>query len=171
MLAVIIFIIGWFKSRNLLIVSLLVVFCAYFAVPRVQTRIAGATDPADSARFRFESWSNALQVSKENLLIGVGFNNFKAAQKDLGLLTPEQELSHSASGSDSSLLLILATTGIAGLLAYLAGLFQPVFMEKKLNVMVFALTAGLLVDSLFINSLFYPQIMFLLFSIHCFSRT
>jgi hypothetical protein len=171
MLAVIIFIFGWFRSRTLLYVSLMVAFCAYFAVPRVQTRISGTTDPADSARYRFESWSNVLKVSKENLLIGVGFNNYKIAQKELGLLSPEKADSHSASGSDSSLLLILATTGIVGLLAYLSALISSIFVEKKLNVMILALTAGLLIDSLFINSLFYPQIMFLLFSIHSFSRT
>jgi hypothetical protein len=171
MLAVIIFIFGWFRSRTLLYVSLMVAFCAYFAVPRVQTRISGTTDPADSARYRFGSWSTALQVSKENLLLGVGFNNYKIAQKDLGLLSLEKLDYRSATGSDSSLLLVLATTGITGLLIYLAGLVTPIFSEKKLDVMMLALTAGLLADSLFINSLFYPQIMFLLFSIHSFSRT
>jgi len=171
MLAVIVFIYGFFKSKTLLYVSLIVVFCAYFAVPRVQTRISGATDPADSARYRIESWKNAWEVSKDNLLMGVGFNNFKEAQRDLGILTADKLTSHSASGSDSSLLLILATTGIPGLLAYVAALTSNVFKKKKLDVFILAVTCGILVDSLFINSLFYPQIMFLLFSIYSFSRT
>jgi O-antigen ligase len=154
----------------LLYISLIVAFCAYFAVPRVQTRISGATDPADSARYRIESWRNAWEVSKDNLLFGVGFNNFKQAQKDMGILTSDKLLSHSASGSDSSLLLILATTGIPGLVVYIAGLISGVFKKKKLDIFVFAITCGILIDSLFINSLFYPQIMFLLFSIYSFSR-
>lgn len=171
MLAVIIFIFGWFKSKTLLYVSLLVAFCAYFAVPRVQTRISGTTDPADSAKYRLESWNKAWQVAEKNLIIGVGFNNYKTAQKDAGFIEAGQMPTHSDAGADSSLLLVLATTGIMGLLSYLVGLVSPIFTRKKVSTLLLAVTGGLLINSLFINSLFYPQIMFLLFSIHSFSRT
>lgn len=171
MLAVVIFVFGYYRSRTLLYVSLLVAFCAFFAIPRVQTRISGATDPADSARLRIESWSNAYQIAKENLLVGVGFNNYKIAQQKEGLLDIDAATAHSASGTDSSLLLVLATTGILGLAAYLFALLFPAFEKKTINVTMLALVGGLLLNSLFINSLFYPQILFLLFSIHSFSRT
>lgn len=164
-LAVIIFIYGWFKSKSLFYVSLLVVFCAYFAVPRVQTRIMGATDPADSARLRIESWQKAGKVIDRGGFFGVGYNNYKLAQKHYGFLSEDELSSHSASGTDSSLLLVLATTGVPGLLIYLLAFISPAFRNRKMNLLPLALISGLFVNSLFINSLFFPQIMFLMFSI------
>ncbi|KKU57329.1 MAG: hypothetical protein UX79_C0014G0002 [candidate division WWE3 bacterium GW2011_GWB1_47_11] len=56
MLGVVVFVFGMLRYRWMLLAALLIAFLAYFAVPRVQTRITGATDPADSARFRLISW-------------------------------------------------------------------------------------------------------------------
>jgi O-antigen ligase len=172
MLGVVIFIYGIFKSRWLLPLSLFVVFLAYFAVPRVQTRIAGTTDPADSARYRIVSWQNTLQIAGDNLLFGTGFNSFRYVQKDYGFLDPDTFLEHGGAGSDSSLLFVLATTGVFGLTCYALGFLFPLIGSWSL--VLGALLAGLFVESQFINSLFYPQIMFLLFSVlylnHSFSR-
>jgi len=168
MMAVVIFIYGVFKSKALLFVAILIAFLAYFAVPRVQTRISGATDPADSASFRLVSWRNALTIAQDNLLIGVGFNTYRYAQRDYGYLDIENPQSHSGSGADSSLLFVLATTGVFGLAVYLFALLNPLLINQR-NYLYMALTSGLLVDSLFINSLFYPQIMFLYFMITSFS--
>lgn len=169
--AVMIFIFGFYKSKTLLLVSLLAAFSAYFAVPRVQTRLVGITDPADSAKLRIESWVKAVDISKDNMLIGVGFNNFKIAQREYGYLDWDTDKDHSSSGSDSSLLLVLATSGVVGLGVFLLGYWQLFFTKWESNLLMLALGGGLLIDSLFINSLFYPQIMFLMFSIYSFSRT
>ena len=80
MVAVMVFIYGVFKSRKILLLSLVLGFLAYFAVPRVQTRISGITDPADSAQFRLVSWKNTLEIAKDNLFLGVGVNSFRYAQ-------------------------------------------------------------------------------------------
>jgi len=174
MLGVIVFIYGALKSKSLLMVGLLIAFCAYFAVPRVQTRISGATDPSDSAKLRFVSWQNAWKIAKDNLWVGVGFNTYKFAQIDYGLLDVDSYSSHAASGTDSSLLLVLTTTGILGLLVYLTGLLLPVLEKGRDKIAYLAVCGGLLVGSLFINSLFFPQIMFLYFitlARYSFSRT
>jgi len=159
MLAVIIFIYGVFKSKLLLVTFLIVCFAAYFAIPRIQTRLSGVTDPSDSAHFRLISWSNTLNIAQDNLFLGVGFNTFRFAQKEYGLVSYDNYLSHGASGSDSSLLFVLATTGIFGIMTFLGG-FVYVFFNTK-SVFFKALFGSLLLESFFINSLFYPQILFI----------
>lgn len=170
MLAIIVFIYGLFKARWLLLISLVVAFGAYFAVPRVQTRLAGITDPADSAQFRIASWQEGLTLSSRNLLTGVGFNALRYAKDASEFYDYRPDLStHSGAGFDSSLLVVLATTGIPGLfifgLFYLAVVVEVLrgnrnFREKLLIV---AALVALLVESNFINSLFYSPIMVLEF--------
>jgi hypothetical protein len=162
--AVIVGIYGLVKSKTLLFLSLLLAFGAYFTVPRIQTRIAGATDPADSAQFRLVSWQNAWKISRDNLVTGVGFNNYKLVQQDYGFLTLDTVNTRSASGADSSLLFVLATTGIIGLIVYLVALFYPLVIYRH-NTFYLSLLLCLILDSLFINSLFYPQVIFVYFSL------
>jgi len=150
---------GLFRSKWLVALSLLIAFSAYFAIPRIQTRLVGITDPADSAQFRLVSWSNTLDIAKDNLFLGVGYNAFKKAQVDYGYLTPDTIKEHSADGSDSSLLLVLATTGILGLIVFIGGLVFPIVNTKNLYSIVVIIP--LILESNFVNSLFYPQILFL----------
>ncbi|EKE00209.1 MAG: O-antigen polymerase [uncultured bacterium] len=157
MLAVVVLIYGIFKYRLLLVLALILVFSAYFFVPRVQTRLSGTTDPADSARFRLVSWGNTWEIAKDNPLLGVGFNVFRYAQKDYGYLTVDTFENHSGAGADSSLLFILATTGVFGLATFMIGFCK----NPSSNLLPLITCVSLLVDSQFINSLFYPQILFL----------
>jgi len=136
------------------------VFLAYFAVPRIQTRIAGSTDPADSAYFRFISWQNAIEIFKDNPISGVGFNSYRYAQLDYGFVTLDTLGGHSGAGSDSSLLLVLATTGIIGFGTFLTGLLLPfvLFVKSKEFAFYTVTFLGLMVHALFVNSLFFSQI-------------
>jgi O-antigen ligase len=165
MFGVVVLVYGVKKSRFLLLVSLFVAFLAYFAVPRIQTRISGLTDPADSAAFRLISWKNTWEIVSENPVFGVGFNTFRYVQRDYGYLDIDTFLTHSGAGSDSSLLFVLATTGIFGFLFYALGLTYPTikYLKKGKGVLVVSLVLGFLLESQFINSLFYPQIMFILY--------
>lgn len=162
MTSAIVFIYGFFKSKKLLLLALILGFLAYFAVPRVQTRISGITDPADSARFRLNSWKNALTISKDNLLLGTGFNTFRYVQKEYGLFETGSLGGNAGAGTDSSFLLILATTGIFGLIIFSAAYFWPVLESlKNKNLIVLSSLLGLLINTQFVNSIFYPQILFL----------
>ena len=164
MAGIIFIVFGLFKSKKVLLCAILIIFSAYFFVPRVQTRISGVTDPSDSARFRLISWKNAIEISKDNLLFGVGFNTFRYYQKDFGFFGSGLLGGNSGAGTDSSFLLILATTGIVGLILFLTAYFLN--MLRNFNVadlkklMIFSILAGLFVHSQFVNSLFYPQIIF-----------
>ncbi len=168
MFAVVMGVMGVLKSRKLLILALIAFLSAYALVPRVQTRIAGGVDPDDSARARIASWKDTLEIVQDHPVIGVGFNAFRYAQARYGFFDFREPLGGRAgAGSDSSLMLVLAATGAVGLFAFLLLGFKalwplaPFSGGKKcgVNLTVLAGFAGLLAESNFINSLFYPWIM------------
>lgn len=165
MFAVSIFVFGLLRSRKLVLSALLVFLLAYLVVPRVQTRIAGGVDPDDSARLRFVSWGRTLEIANEHPLLGVGFNAYRYAQQRHGFFDWNVSTGgHSGAGADSSLLFVLATTGIFGLVLYCTLLLQAglqAFSKKHCvsGMVVLVSLAGLLVESNFINSLFYSPIV------------
>lgn len=169
MAAASLFIFGLLKSRRLLIGSVVLFLLAYFLVPRVQTRISGLTDPDDSAKLRLISWSRAVEIFKDNSFLGVGFNLYRPAQERFGFFdyrdyARDAAGGHAGAGSDSSLLLILATTGIPGLSLFLL-LWGKIWWEafgkrsRPIALALFVSLFGLFFESQFINSLFYPQIV------------
>lgn len=156
MLAASVFIYGLFKNRKLLLLAILVMFLAYYAVPRIQTRISGTTDPADSAAFRLISWKNTTQIINDNLYMGVGYNYLREAQKSYGFIDYDTLYTHSSAGSDSSILFVTATTGLVGLGIFIYALYIGSISSLESAVLLLSLV----IESQFINSLFYPQILF-----------
>jgi len=159
---------GLFKSKRLLLLFLVLMFVTYYSVPRIQTRLSGVTDPQDSAKYRLISWTNTLQIAKDNLLLGVGFNTFRYSQEEYGFFTFADDTGgHAGAGSDSSLLLVLATTGIFGLFLFLLiyfelirGSYQTYTKGKNsLALAVLISSISILVHSQFVNSIFYPQFL------------
>ena len=122
---------------------------------------------------RLESARIAVEIIKENPVLGVGFNSYKYAQIRYGFRDKESALkSHADAGTDNSFLFILATTGIAGFASYLYLLFTilkqafksyKTYREKNIEyylaIIVITSFVGIIVNSMFINSLFYPPIM------------
>jgi putative inorganic carbon (hco3(-)) transporter len=116
---------------------------------------------------RLETTNNAIQLFKDKPLLGVGFNAYRYAQIRYGFRDEHPKyVSHADAGSDNSLLFVLATTGILGLLAYL-GIWFTVVKEARthasknniLGAIILSSLAGLFINALFINSLFYAPIM------------
>lgn len=116
----------------------------------------------NSIKARIENWSHALTIFKDNSILGVGFNAYRYAQERFGYIKFGEE-NHAASGSDSSLLLVLATSGIVGgavfgwfvyrlLISVMSG--SGIFKEVAVSTLV-----ALFVHSWFINSLFYPWVL------------
>lgn len=156
-LAAFIFFVG-LKNKAILAISASLALLAVFAVPRVQTRISGITDPQDSASFRMKSWQNTWEIIKDNWVFGVGFNAFRYAQRDHGFLDETNLDSHSGAGSDSSLLLVWAISGIFGMSIVLLVLILWIAKSLKTqNFILMGLIVSVLINSAFINSLFYPQ--------------
>ncbi|GAI81903.1 unnamed protein product, partial [marine sediment metagenome] len=114
---------------------------------------------------RFGSWQQALIIFRDHPLLGVGFNTYRYAQRNYGFLDQEKwQTSHAEAGVDSSLLFVLATTGIIGFLVY-SWLGSSVIrlslsvVNAKIGLVVLASVAALVCHSFFLNSLFYSWIL------------
>ena len=109
-------------------------------------------------RYRIINWEHALTISRDHLLLGVGFNSYRYAQGKYGFIEERisEDSAHSAAGVDSSLLFVLATTGVLGLLGYL-GILRVAWREG--DIIIRSSLIALLIHSCFTNTLFYPWIM------------
>jgi hypothetical protein len=96
---------------------------------------------------RIESYQETIEIIKKNPIFGVGFNNICLAKNG-------DFKNHSCSGSESSLLFLLATTGVVGLISLLHLLTQI----PRYPLLVVSFTS-VVVHSFFANSLFYPWIL------------
>ena len=108
---------------------------------------------------RLDNYKETIEVFKKFPVFGVGFNNLCIARnKYIGV---ESFTSHACSGSDSSLLLILATTGTIGLMVFagsILGVFKSLPKSREAQTVI-AVSMALFIHSLFSNSLFFPWIM------------
>src|SRR5258708_534882 len=156
------------KSLNLLKLTLLMLvgFGIGFLIYHQLVAAPRNINREQSAQFRLYSWQEGLQVFEHSPILGVGFNSYRFALKEYKLVNTQQLNSHGASFNDSSLLHILATTGLIGLVVYLLFIFSLMkfayqsYLEKRpWGVIVFSGTVGLILQSFFINTLFYPWIL------------
>lgn len=153
-------------SWRLFFVLVIAAVIAIGANARIRDRIVGAFKLDASSSVRLISWSRSLTITKDHPIAGVGYNAYGAAQYRYGFQKDLQNLS--AQGADSSILLIAATTGIIGLVIYLA-FFASLFIEalfvyqhsaspffRSIGLAMFGLLPAYLVHSQFVNGLFYP---------------
>lgn len=158
------------RSRALLFLGAIAALSTVVLVPRVQERVLGIRSVDQTAQFRIVSWNNAIDIVSDHPWFGVGYNHYKYVQEQRGFVDSISE--HSASGSDSSLLTILVTTGVVGVFWYL-WLYGAICWEffrtaraKHVSPSVRALALGslaamlgLFVHSQFVNGWLYPHIM------------
>lgn len=159
-------VIGFLKSPKLLLGFLAIAAVAFLTVTQIRARIIGAVTLDETSKARFESWQKAITIARENPILGVGFNTYRFAQQKAGYFSFDSpQGGHAGSGTDSSLLLVLATTGVIGLVAYMTLLltvFAHVTKKAKKNIVhlgTLSALIGLLIHSQFVNSIFFPQIM------------
>lgn len=101
---------------------------------------------------RILNYNQSLQIIKKSPAIGVGFDNICSAK---AVYLNEVNLdSHSCFGLDNSILFILATTGITGLI-----IFIVLLLNLPTDLLIVTSFVAILVHSLFSNTLFYPHIM------------
>lgn len=122
----------------------------------------------NSSMARIANYATALSIIKDRPFFGVGFNSYRYSRNLYGLKQGWVDApSHADAGVDNSILFVLATTGAAGLLAFL-GMWYIIIKRAWKNhsqresiqaVVVIASILGLFVHSQFINSFFYPPIM------------
>lgn len=183
--------IGLLKSRKLLIIAIILGLAAFSVLPRAQERANDlihsaqsllfntAENPDPTARLRIKSWDQTLLLILKKPWFGSGYNTLRSVKVQEGFV--ENTEVHSASGSDSSILTILATTGILGLVPFLwlywsilATAFKTwrkktmAIQQSKINesfsgrgygLGLLAGMIGLVGHSFFVNSLLFPHIM------------
>lgn len=175
--AALVLVFGFLRSRALLLCSIGLFLIALVTIPRISERIQGGFSLDESASARVVSWKNAWTVFADHPFIGVGFNTYRYSQEQYGFLTGQNvETAHSGAGSDSSLLLVAATTGGFGLLFFIMIFIKEAYLAwgnflrgKAIGLVTLGSLASLFISSQFVNGLFFPQIMawyFILFALN-----
>lgn len=177
-----IFIVSLLQSRKILIIALTLFLVGLALSPRAQERVgelaqsvtslisSSADTPDPTAKLRLQSWGQTWQIIQKRPLLGSGYNNLRAINYQEGFIKEEDV--HSGSGSDSSLLTILAATGILGLTPFMLLYFIPlktaftVWRNKKKSPLTRGYGLGivggviaLFIHSVFVNSLLFPSIL------------
>ena len=113
---------------------------------------------------RLINWQQSLSIIEQSPILGVGFNLYRYQQHQQGFLKEKWQLSHAGAGADSSLLFVMAVSGIIGLAAYswlgyqiLSRAWQS--RKRSLGLVLLASTLAVIIHSFFNNSLFYAWIM------------
>ncbi|MDO8451273.1 MAG: O-antigen ligase family protein [bacterium] len=113
---------------------------------------------------RFGSWAEGARLFAASPIIGNGFNTLRLLRGE-PVISGEIP-SHSSGGFDSSLLVVLATTGVIGGIIYVGMLGSMARIGRdalrrgsELGAIYLSALSGILVHSVFVNSLFYPWVM------------
>lgn len=146
------------KMASLSILLFIILMIGFQIYTQLVARPRGI-DREQSASFRLSTWQQGLTIFQKSPLIGVGYNSYRYAIREYNLADEQFYKSHGASGNDSSLLSVLATTGILGLTVYILFLSSLLKYALENNLVLVAAILGLLVHSIFANSLFYPFIL------------
>lgn len=147
---------------------LLIALCIVFGIWLMPKPGGGTSDllRQETAYTRLENWEYSKDIILKAPFSGYGFNMLRSIQ------TPDwsaegAELSHATAGVDNSFLFVAATTGIIGLASFLFLLYSMgrmgVRLMKQKRTAVFGYVyflslVAVCVDSLFINSFFYPWV-------------
>ena len=175
------------KMRKLLIIGFFSVLIIWSLSERVQQRVGElyqtiisisvdsteAVDPTASHRIR--SWLGAWEVIKDHPVLGVGFNTFRFYSIKEGINSDLK--THSAGGSDSSLLNVIIMTGLLGFCFFSFLLFhifsraqrsssdpEATKLDRGLSIGFFYGLSSIILHSFFVNSLFFPFLMIFIWS-------
>lgn len=126
-----------------------------------------------SSEARIGSMAEAFAIFKKHPIIGVGFDSYQFALYNYGFRKPNFVIqSHAVGGTDNSFLFVAATTGLLGFVSYLYFLgsilwlsFRRMKQKVFLSDTLFSSTIAVSVGSFFINGLFYPMILFWLWTL------
>lgn len=117
-------------------------------------------DRVQSAEYRLDSWQQGVKMFLDHPILGVGYNSYRYALRQYNLADEQFLASRGASSNDSSFLFVAATTGVLGLTSYLLFLGSILWSGfKSKNYILVAGLTGLIAQSFFANTLFYPFLL------------
>ncbi len=149
------------RSRRIFIITFILSFLLLFSF---QLYISFITQPRNinreqSASFRVNTWQQGFNILQNSPLLGIGFNSYRYAIREYRLSDESFLNSHGSSSNDSSLLFVLATTGVIGFISYILFLIFLIRYSYKNNPVLTSAILGLIFGSFFVNNLFYPPII------------
>ena len=134
------------KKIRPFLISLSLILLTIFCLPR-QSGEGTKLERTSSIFAKIENYQEGISLFSRHPIFGVGYNNIPIIREN------KNQISHSNSGFDNSLLTLLITTGIIGTTLFLLG--GKVFYQKTpLSTKTFIWV--ILIHSLFANSLLYP---------------
>jgi O-antigen ligase len=159
------------KDRRRFLAKLLLLFLITIAFLPRPFGEGVRLERVQSVRARVVDYQQTVEIFSDHPVFGIGYNNLCTAKAKY--FTSVDAASNACAGSDSSLLFVLATTGVVGFLVFIDALYQisKDIKGKQYSALFFAIAASALVHSLFSNSLFYPWILGLLAVIMALSFT
>lgn len=101
---------------------------------------------------RLLNYQQSIEIFKNSPVIGVGYNNICAAKMD-------DINSHSCFGLDNSILYLLATTGIVGLILFASWVLRVGGSFHTSYILLHTSVLAVVISSFFANTLFYSHIM------------
>lgn len=138
------------KSVRIFLLALLILLLTIPFLPK-STGEGTKLTRENSIEARINNWRESIEIWSQSPFIGVGYDAYRYVRG-------EKLTSHSGAGADSSLLLVLATTGIVGLTTYIWLLWQMWIRGRK-SIVFMASFGAIIVHSFFNNTLFYPWVM------------
>jgi len=137
----------------------LVISSRYFSVENINLFRVVSTEA------RIETSRNAIKITQDHPVFGVGFNSYRYAQIRYGFRNIASSISHADASPDNSFLFVMATSGLVGFIFFVFLWFRILKYNVKNNPLLLSSVIGVFISSLFINSLFYTGIMFWLWVI------
>ena len=108
---------GNFKKNILLIaIAIFLLVALFLSNARIIERILNSANDG-STYARFDSWNRGIEIIKKNLFLGIGFNMIGAYTS---VVLHEPVMLSTGYGNDSSILVILITTGLIGAVYWFA---------------------------------------------------
>lgn len=108
---------------------------------------------------KFINYDESLKLIKQSPLFGVGFDNLCIAKQRF--LKEQNTQSHTCSGLDNSVLFIIATTGIIGLVVFIHSMLRIVqkTTQDKMGTAFVASLIAIFIHGMFTNTFFYSFVM------------
>jgi O-antigen ligase len=147
-----------------LLVLFMLVLTAIIVIPTPGGKTLRLTR-IDSTIARIQNWQESVRLIQQSPVIGYGFNTLRYIKSQTGQSLPEVSVSKAGAGTDSSILFLMATTGILGTIIYI-WLYKTIFRifagQKHaylLKTIFLCVASAVLTHSLFVNSMFYAWVM------------
>jgi len=137
------------KNLKIFLLSSLLIFSTILLLPRFEGE-GTKLERTSSITAKIENYKEGFNLFIKSPIIGHGYNNLFYVRQ---IKDPN---SHANSGFDGSLMTILNTSGLCGLILFVLGL-KKVFIQG--NLITKTILISVFFHSLFANSLLYPWIL------------